>query len=118
MDDDTGFPSEASELTRVFTALSDRTCRRIIRETVAEALTADELADRCDRSRSTIYRKAETLVEGGLLEQRTRIRTDRQNVTQYRTAIDSVLVEITESEGIELRFDPPSLDETDPDTGA
>ena len=110
MASDAGLPSAPTAVTRLFTALSDSGCQQIIRATVGEPLTADELADRCDLSRSAVYRKAGTLVEEGVLERSTRIRTDEQNVTQYRTAIESVLVEISEENGIELRFDPPSTD--------
>lgn len=111
MANDAGLPSASTAATRLFTALSDSGCQQIIRATVGEPLTADELAARCDLSRSAVYRKAGTLVEEGILERSTRIRTDEQNVTQYRTAIESLLVEISEENGIELRFDPPSTDE-------
>lgn len=97
--------STGSKLGRVLLSLSDATCRTILREARAEPLTAEELVERCDRSRSTVYRKLRTLVESGLLDRSTRIRTDDKDADQFETSIDSVLIELTE-DGLRLEFDP------------
>lgn len=77
---------------RVLDALGDTACRRII-GALDEPLTARELVDRCDGSRSTVYRKLDSLVESGLLERHNRIRTDGTNATEFELAVDSVNVE-------------------------
>lgn len=89
------------DIGRALAALSDDTCRRIIRETLSEPLTACELVERCDRSHSTVYRKLQTLVEGGVLTPSTRIRTHSKDATQFEPAADSIRIEFTEA-GIEL----------------
>lgn len=77
-------------------ALGDATCRRILKETLAEPLTARELVERCDGSRSTVYRKLNTLVENGFLTPSNRIRMEAKDATQFESTIDSMHIEFTE----------------------
>ncbi len=92
----------------VLTALEDADCRTLLEATADEALTAQELADRCTVPRSTTYRKVELLSEAGLLEERIRIRTDGKHATEYRRAFEDVTISLGDSGGIEVGISQPA----------
>lgn len=93
-------PSVDSET--VLSALDDPDCRTLLEATTDEALTAQELVDRCDVPRSTTYRKVEQLTEAGLLEEQVRIRRDGKHASEYRRAFDDVTISLSNNDGFEV----------------
>lgn len=86
----------------VLAALDDPDCRKLLEATTDEALTAQELADRCEVPRSTTYRKVEQLTEAGLLEEGVRLRTDGKHASEYRRSFDDITISLSASDGFEV----------------
>lgn len=86
----------------VIAALDDPDCRKLLEATTDEALTAQELVERCDVPRSTTYRKVEQLTEAGLLEERVRIRQDGKHASEYRRTFEDVTISLSGSDGFEI----------------
>jgi DNA-binding transcriptional ArsR family regulator len=93
-----GGDADTVDCERVFTALEDPDCRTLLEATADEALTAQELTDRCDIPRSTTYRKVELLAEAGLLEEQVRLRADGKHASEYRRAFDGLVVSMDAGE--------------------
>lgn len=83
-------------------ALTDEDCRRILAATSDEALSANEISERCDLPRSTTYRKLEKLTDVDLLGERIRICRSGKNPSEYVRLVDEVTVGLDESGGISL----------------
>lgn len=88
----------------VLDALEDEDCRAILDATREDALSTNELSERCDLPLSTCYRKLDLLTEAGLLEERTRIRRSGKHVSEYVRLVDEVTVCLASDGGIELRL--------------
>lgn len=86
----------------VLAALDDPDCRKLLEATTDEALTAQELVDRCDIPRSTTYRKVEQLAEAGLLEEDVRLRRDGKHASEYRRSFEDLTISLSASEGFEV----------------
>ncbi|MEF8813275.1 MAG: helix-turn-helix domain-containing protein [Halovenus sp.] len=69
--------------TGVLSLLADSESRAILEATAATPMSVPELVDQCEIPTSTAYRKVETLVEAGLLDERTRIEPERRNPSEY-----------------------------------
>lgn len=94
---DTATPGDCEA---VLAALEDPDCRALLEATTDEALTAQELTERCDIPRSTTYRKVEQLTDAGLLEEQVRISTNGKHASEYRRTFDDVTISLCESEGV------------------
>jgi predicted transcriptional regulator len=81
-------PDPDPELADVVALLDDQHARTMLAATSADPLSARELGERCDLSVSAVYRRADRLVEAGLLEERTRPRSDGHHETVYVAAVD------------------------------
>jgi len=88
----------------VLDALGDDASRAILEAAGEEALTARELAERQDLALSTTYRKVDTLVGAGLLWERIRLLESGKRSTEYVRAIEDVVVEVRDDEGIVLQI--------------
>lgn len=82
-----------------FRLLVDPTTQRVLRAVDSDALSAKELADRCDVSGPTMYRKVNTMQEFDLLDERTEIDRDGNHFTVYESNVDTVQITIDPSEG-------------------
>ena len=91
----------------VLAALDDPDCRKLLEATTDEALTAQELADRCEVPRSTTYRKVEQLTEAGLLEESVRLRADGKHASEYRRSFEDVTISLSAGEGFEVGISHP-----------
>jgi len=80
-----------SELQTVLETLADPECRDILNE-LDTARSASEIADRCDLSETSAYRKLETLSETELVTSGTKLRTDGHHVKTYERDVDSAVV--------------------------
>lgn len=83
--------------------LADDCARTILEETATRARSVEELDERCDASRPTIYRRLEALVEHDLLEVRTEPDESGHHYKVYRAALDRFVVDLTD-DGFEMRL--------------
>jgi DNA-binding transcriptional ArsR family regulator len=80
----------------VLALLDDRYAEAILRAVRDEELSARELSEVCDISVSTVYRRAERLVECGLLAERHVARPDGNHYSMYEARMDEVTVRLTD----------------------
>lgn len=89
------------QLKHLFRALYDADCRRILEVITGEALSAREIADICELSQSTAYRKLDLLVQGDLLEERIRVNPRGHHESEYVLQADGVFVSIGDETGVQ-----------------
>ena len=77
-------------------------CRAILAATDDDALSASEIAERCDLPPSSVYRKLGLLTETGLLEERTRVRSSGHHTSEYVRVGGDLVVSIAHDGAIEL----------------
>jgi DNA-binding transcriptional ArsR family regulator len=77
-------------------SLGDEVAREILIAGKRGAVTAEELADRCDVSESTIYRRLDRLNELGLVERCNPLLSASKG--SYRTRIDGVSIRIDDDD--------------------
>lgn len=92
-----------SEGLELLLALADEDCQAILEATAEVALSAPELADRCDIARSTAYRKIDTLTRLGLVEEDTRLRPGGGDVSEYTHVAGNVVVRISQTGAVKLQ---------------
>jgi DNA-binding transcriptional ArsR family regulator len=97
-------PSRAAavDADATFDALGSRVPREILIAASRQPTTAEELAERCEVSESTIYRHLNRLVEAGLV--RKEGRSGARTAPTYRTVADSLAVTI-DPDGIAVHDD-------------
>lgn len=104
---DNPVPSEDTpELVDVLTALDDPDCRAILRNT-AEPMTANELIDSCDISRSTLYRKLDLLSEASLVRKQDTINPGGGRTTIYARNFQDVLISMNEEDTFSVTVERP-----------
>lgn len=89
-------------LSSVLEALNDPTCRDVL-ECLEEPTGAEELAECCGVSSSTIYRKLKTLQGAGLVERRYLIKADYSQTTRYATTFDEISISLDDVRMATLR---------------
>lgn len=91
---------EPSQLSAVFEALGDATCRTVLRalRQTESAMTVQELASLTDVSLTSMYRKLEKLGDAGLVEEFDELDEDGHRRSRYRSDIDQIEVAL-ESDG-------------------
>jgi DNA-binding HxlR family transcriptional regulator len=96
----------------VLELLHDEYARDILTETSTEPMSATELADACDASLSTIYRRVDELDRRNLVRTETEYDPDGDHYEVYEAAVDHV--------GFDIEDGTWSLDvsRTDRDAGA
>lgn len=106
MSEDPGFET-------VVGLLDDEHAREILAATSIEPMGSADLAERCDASRQTVYRRLDRLEDAGLVAERTRPRPDGHHDTVYLATLDGLRVQLREGEyHFELdRHDPDMADE-------
>lgn len=72
--------------------------RQILAATSREPLSAKELSEECDVALSTIYRRAEDMIEHDLLVERTQIEPDGSHHSVYEAQIDHLDVDIDDGD--------------------
>ena len=83
--------------------LADECARTILIETVTEALSAEELSERCGVSPPTVYRRLDELEEHGLVSKQTHPGVEGHHYNVYTATLDRIVVELTE-DGLSLRL--------------
>lgn len=96
-------PPEAAD-NQLLDALGDDVSRRVLQACKQKPLTAEELAETCDVSESTIYRRLETLSSLGLVERTQRV--EAPSKTCYETVVDGLSIHV----GDTLRVEPGASD--------
>ncbi|MFB6120873.1 MAG: helix-turn-helix domain-containing protein [Halobacteriaceae archaeon] len=94
--------TDAGEMDSVLELLDDEDCRRVLSGTVDDALTVAEIGERFDIPQSTAYRKVEALADAGLLEEKLRVRSSGNHVSEYTCCVESVSLSIDGGSGITL----------------
>lgn len=82
-------------------------------------MSAQQLADECEMSEPTVYRRIERLRKYGLLGERTEIRDDGNHHSVYTATLSTFSVELEEGrfEAVVERTDPASFPgQKEPDT--
>jgi len=92
--DTTTTVTDTERIETLLGALEDADCRSILEATTEDALTANELSDRCDLPLSTAYRKLELLTEAGLLEEQLRLSRSGKHTSEYVRAVSEVDVSL------------------------
>jgi predicted ArsR family transcriptional regulator len=87
------FAPDAPDIRDVLGALDDPDCRTII-ERIDGAMTANDVAERCDIPLSTTYRKLELLTEASLLEEQVQLRADGRHTKRYVLAFEGVRITV------------------------
>lgn len=103
--------SEDPSLETVVALLDDEYARTILTAVSTEAMSATELADHCDCSLPTAYRRLERLESAGLVAERTRPRTDGHHDTVYTATLDEVSIRLRDGQlrlGLERRDEDPA----------
>jgi hypothetical protein len=83
-----------SDAEAVLRVLRDERCRRILGCIDTEPRAADDIAQVADVPLSTTYTKVETLVDGGLVDERTVVRDDGHHHSRYVRVVDDVDVSV------------------------
>lgn len=107
-----GVVSSDPTFTTIIELLSDNHVRTILSETSVEACSASELAERCDASDQTVYRRLERLEEAGLVSDRTRARDDGHHDTVYTARLEHVSITLRDGE-FEFTIEHPQPDPAD-----
>jgi DNA-binding transcriptional ArsR family regulator len=97
------------EIDQLLAALNDRKSRQILCETDQEALSAEELSERCDIPLSTVYRKLERLVDTGVLDERVRLSSHPQYTREYRLNVSSINIDIDGDSGVSFALSVRSM---------
>lgn len=92
--------SEECDETEILALLDDEYARAILGETSAQPMSATELSDRCDASRSTIYRRIDRLTDCDLLEERMRYDPDGHHRSVYASCLEEVRVTFDDAEPV------------------
>lgn len=93
---------DEGEVQAFLDVVDDADCRTVLEATSDEALSAGELSEACDLPLSTTYRKVELLDDVGALAERTRLRPSGKHTSEYRRALDSVVVSLDQNGDTEL----------------
>ncbi|ODR80529.1 transcriptional regulator [Haladaptatus sp. W1] len=86
--------SEDPALGELLDILSDEYAREILAVTSIKPMSAQELADECEMSKPTVYRRVERLQGHGLLEEQTKIRTSNNHYSVYTATLSEVSIEL------------------------
>jgi DNA-binding transcriptional ArsR family regulator len=88
--------SEEPGLDAVLDVLSDEYAREILAATSVKPMSAQQLAEACEMSEPTVYRRIERLREYDLLGERTEIRDDGNHHSVYTATLSELSVELDE----------------------
>ncbi|MFC6907113.1 helix-turn-helix domain-containing protein [Halalkalicoccus tibetensis] len=89
-----GEPPDRLTVETVGELLEDEYARAILAETSREPLSADELAERCDASSPTIYRRINRLQEFDMLREQQTLSTDGHHYRRFSARLERVTIEL------------------------
>lgn len=82
----------------IFDVLASDDVRRILVATSVRPMSAKELADICDRSLATIYRRIDAMQDYGLVSEESAVDPDGTQYKEYRTDLREINIRITEGQ--------------------
>lgn len=94
----TGFDSgarEGADVDAVADVLDDACARCILVRAQTEPMSATDLAERCDVSEPTVYRRLERLCEQDFLVERTHPDEEGHHYKEYQTNLEELTVRVT-----------------------
>lgn len=96
----------------VLRALDDEACRTVLSE-LSEPMTANDLSDRCEIPKSTLYRKLDLLSRAALVHERSQIGADGGRRTRYERDVSEVTISIEDDDSFSVSMDrePRGADE-------
>jgi len=92
--------SEACDESEVLALLDDEYAREILGETSEQPMSATELSDRCDASRSTIYRRIDRLTDCDLLEEQTQLDPDGHHRSVFASRLEEARVRFEDGQAV------------------
>mgnify|MGYP000029453133 FL=1 len=90
--------SEEPELETVVELLDDEYAREILAATSIEAMSADQLAERCDASPPTVYRRLDSLREHDLVTAQQQLDPDGHHYDVFSAQLSRVTVDLEDGE--------------------
>jgi len=90
--------SEEDPAEELFALLDDAYARAILTQTSVEPMSAKTLSDEIDASLPTIYRRAERLIDVGLLTERTQIGDGGHHYSVFEARLDHLCVDLDDGE--------------------
>jgi DNA-binding transcriptional ArsR family regulator len=78
--------------------LADERAREVLLASASTPRSAQELAEACDGSLSSIYRRVSVLAEYGLLDEETRVDLDGNHYSVYHPGFERLNVELHSGE--------------------
>jgi response regulator of citrate/malate metabolism len=93
---------EEQDVSALIGALNESSARTIIESLDDEALSAQELSNKCDLSLSTTYRRVNELSHLGILTEKTTIDRHGKHISKYQRRVDELVIRAT-GDGITVR---------------
>ena len=103
--------SEDPAVGDILDLLSDEYARDILAATSVKPMSAKQLADQCEMSQPTVYRRGEWLQEYGLIEEQTQIETGGNDYSVFAATLSEVSLALADGDfetEIE-RAEPPAF---------
>lgn len=88
--------SEELSMEELLSVLDDEYARPILVAASAEPKSAKALAEACDASLPTVYRRLDTLEAHDLITERTELDDDGHHYSTYEATLQSVAIELDE----------------------
>ncbi len=82
----------------IFDVLASEDVRRILVATSVQPMSAKELADICDRSLATIYRRVDAMTEHNLLSEELTVDADGTQYNEYRSDLNEITISVEAGE--------------------
>ena len=99
--------SEEPSVEALLSVLDDEYAQRILMETDQRPMSAKHLAEACDASLPTIYRRIDRLSELDLVTERPEFRDEGRHYSVYEATLDRVVIELDEGElGASMTTEP------------
>ncbi|KTG11579.1 ArsR family transcriptional regulator [Haloprofundus marisrubri] len=86
--------SDEPTLGEVLDILSDEYARDILAATSIKPMSAQQLADECEMSKPTVYRRVEQLRAHRLLDEQTKIRTKNNHYSVYTATLSEFSLQL------------------------
>ncbi|AEM58543.1 ArsR family transcriptional regulator [Haloarcula hispanica N601] len=105
------YVSEDPAVGDILDLLSDEYARDILAATSVKPMSAKQLADQCEMSQPTVYRRVEWLQEYGLIEEQTQIETGGNDYSVFAATLSEFSLALADGDfetEIE-RTEPPAF---------
>lgn len=89
---------EEPPIEEVLDTIGDELAREVLAAVSEESRPAKELADVCDLSLPTVYRRVETLQKYDLVREETRVASDGNHYKVYEANFDSTVISLDDDE--------------------